>query len=203
MSENNNNIEKQYIENGYLKIFGSSYHSIYVNEDKDSAVLISNNTLVATTTYENLSYFDNKFKEQSLPIYMLTVRQSVIHSWVVLGNMEPFVLPGTTNDIKIFKNGYIISKDPVKDTLLFLSRPLLKGKDIQKVADHVFTFIDNNMIKYVNLLGVEEWIHNETIGPSLISHTHSVCTTVDNYEFSENKFMVYKPDGTRNIIEVE
>ena len=91
MSENNNSIEKNYIEKGYIKLFGNSYHSIYVNEDKDSAVLISNNILVATTTYENLSYFDNKFKEQSLPIYMLTVRQSVIHSWVVLGNMEPFV----------------------------------------------------------------------------------------------------------------
>ena len=81
--------------------------------------------------------------------------------------------------------------------------PLLKGKDIQKVSDHVFTFIDNNMIKYVNLLGVEEWVQNKTIGTNLINNTHSICTTVDNYEFNGDKFIVYKPDGTSSVIEIE
>lgn len=97
------NSEKKYIEEGYMKLFGNSYHSIYVNEQLNSAVLISNGDVLATTTYDNLSYFENKYKDQDLPIYILTVRQSVIHSWVVLGNMEPFVLPGTINDIAIFK----------------------------------------------------------------------------------------------------
>ena len=116
------NKEKTYIENGYMKLFGNSYHSIYVNENKNSAVLITNGEVVTTTTYDNLSYFENKYKDQDLPIYILTVRQSVIHSWVVLGNMEPFMLPGTINDISIFENGYIVFLNtlPVFFSIMFV-----------------------------------------------------------------------------------
>lgn len=197
------NKEKTYIENGYMKLFGNSYHSIYVNENKNSAVLITNGEVVTTTTYDNLSYFENKYKDQDLPIYILTVRQSVIHSWVVLGNMEPFMLPGTINDISIFENGYIVLKDPIKDTLFFLSLALLKGKDIKKVSSHVFTFIENSVVKYVNLEKIDVSAKNRSVSQYLEKNIGLVCTLADNYEYKDDGFTVYQSNGLTNRIEIK
>lgn len=88
---------------------------------------------------------------------------------------------------------------------MFLSRALIKGKDIKKVSEHVFTFIENNVIKYINLETIDESFKNKSVNLDLQKNMGIVCTLVDNYEFdtSNNRFIIYSNNGAINTLELK